>query len=117
MKPDFTTFASLADLRFQPTAGQLYADLGSDLAILDSRSGIYYGLDPVGARIWSLLLDLKSVAEIRNALLEEYEVEPCQVEGDVAHLLGELFTRSLIELALPGAEPTQKSAHSIPEFR
>lgn len=99
MKPKFSDFSSLRPLCFQPTAGQVYADLAGDLAILDSKSGIYYGLDPVGARIWSLMVEWKSVAEIREILLEEYDVAPAQLEADIAHLFEDLFGKGLIELA------------------
>ncbi len=109
MKPNFSDFASLTPLLFQPTPGQVYADLAGELAILDSKSGIYYGLDPVGARIWSLILEFKTVDEMRATLLEEYEVDPAQLEGDMAHLLGDLFTKGLIQVAPPGSKPEPES--------
>ena len=105
MKPNFADFPSVTPLLFKPTPGQVYADLAGELAILDSKTGIYYGLDPVGARIWSLILEYKTVAEIRAILLEEYEVDPPQLEGDMAHLLGDLFAKGLIEIAPPGTIP------------
>jgi hypothetical protein len=105
MKPNFADFSSLAPLLFQPTAGQVYADLAGELAILDSKTGIYYGLDPVGARIWSLILEFKILSEIRAILLEEYEVDPVMLEGDMSHLLADLFAKGLIEVAPPGTKP------------
>jgi hypothetical protein len=114
MKPNFSDFHSLTGLHFQPVKGQAYADLvGGELAIMDSNSGIYYGLDPVGARIWSLLLDWKTVGEIRDTLLEEYDVELSELEGDVANLLDELCRKGLVEVAPPGA----KRPDIVPEFR
>jgi hypothetical protein len=112
MKPNFSDFDSLAGLHFQPMKGQAYADLGGELAIMDSNSGIYYGLDPVGARIWSLLMDWMTVGEIRDTLLEEYDVALSELEGDVAHLLQELCGKGLIEVAPPGA----KRPDHVPEF-
>lgn len=105
MKPNFSDFSTLAGLRFQPTEGQVCAEMtGNELSILDSKSGIYYGLDAVGARIWSLVTDSKVVGEVRAILLEEYDVEPHQVESDLAHLLQDLFVKGLIELQPPGAK-------------
>jgi hypothetical protein len=112
MKPNFSDFHSLTGLRFQPMKGQAYADLGGELAIMDSNSGIYYGLDPVGARIWSLLMDWKTVGEIRDTLLEEYDVALSELESDVANLLQELSSKGLIEVAPPGS----KRADQVPEF-
>lgn len=105
MKPNFSDFSTLAGLRFQPTEGQVCAEMtGNELSILDSKSGIYYGLDAVGARIWSLVTDSKVIAEVRAILLEEYDVEPHQVESDLSHLLEDLFGKGLIEVAPAGAK-------------
>lgn len=110
MKPNFADFAGLALLYFQPTRGNVYADLAGELAILDSKSGIYYGLDSVGARIWSLVLEWKNVGEIRDVLLEEYDVDRAQLETDISHLFEDLFTKGLIELAQPSAKPKISAA-------
>lgn len=117
MKPNFSDFISLLPLYFQPTPGQVYADLAGELAILDSKSGVYYGLDPVGARIWSLLLEWKMVSEIRAILLDEYEVSAAQLESDIAHLFEDLFTKGLVEVAPPGAKPATREEETIPELR
>jgi hypothetical protein len=109
MNPDFSSFASLSSALFQPTQGQVYADLAGELAILDSKTGIYYGLDPVGARIWSLILEFKTVGEIRAILLEEYEVDPPILEGDITHLLADLYAKKLIQVAPPGSKPPVES--------
>lgn len=72
--------------------------LGEEEAILHMRSGVYYGLDPVGARVWKLLDRPKSVGELQAAILEEYEVEPAKCESDLLLLLERLRTEGLIEI-------------------
>jgi hypothetical protein len=37
------------------TKEQASTDLGGEAAILNLRNGVYYGLDPVGARIWNII--------------------------------------------------------------
>jgi hypothetical protein len=115
MKPNFSDFHSLLTLRFQPTKGQVCADLGEsgELAIHDSNSDTYYGLDPVGARIWGLVADWKTVEEVRETLLEEYDVETSQLESDLSHLLEELVTKKLIEPVPPGVKPPKQSERVI----
>lgn len=71
--------------------------LGQEAAILHMRSGVYYGLDPVGARVWKLLDRPRSVEYLQAAILEEYEVEPAKCEGDLLLLLERLRTEGLIE--------------------
>src|SRR3989441_12784257 len=74
-------------------------DLAGEAAILNLQNGVYYGLDPVGARIWNLIQESsKTVTEIRDTLLEEYEVEPERCEGDLLALLQKLADAELIEV-------------------
>ena len=78
---------------------QVSADLAGEAAILHLKSGIYYGLDPVGARIWQLLKTPRKVSQIRDALVEEYDVETQTCEKDLAALLEKLHEEQLIEFA------------------
>jgi hypothetical protein len=77
---------------------QVSSDLGGEVAILDLKAGVYYGLDAVGARIWSLIQEPRTVNEIRDILLEEYEVEPERCERDLLVLLQRLADERLIEV-------------------
>ena len=70
--------------------------VGDETVILDLASGTYFGLDPVGARIWALMGERKTLAEICATMLEEYEVEREQLETDVLRLSGELVERGLV---------------------
>jgi hypothetical protein len=96
-------FASLSAAVYQPTAGQVYAELAGELAILNSKTGVYFGLDPVGARVWSLILEFRTCEEIRATLLAEYDVSPSQLEADLLNLFCDLSSKGLIETAPPGA--------------
>ncbi len=78
--------------------GQVSSDFGEEVAILDFKAGVYYGLDDVGARVWQLVQEPNKVREIRNALVEEYEVEPDRCERDLIALLRRLVGEELIEI-------------------
>ena len=45
---------------------QVSVELAGEAVILNLGSGMYYGLDPVGARIWELLQEPRTVAEIKE---------------------------------------------------
>jgi hypothetical protein len=79
------------------TKDQVSADLSGEAAILNLTSGIYYGLNEVGASIWKLIQEPKRVNEIKKILLQEYEVEPDRCEEDLVNLLTELLSRDLIK--------------------
>ena len=76
---------------------QVSSDLGEEVVILDLKNGVYYGLDAVGARIWNLIQEPKAVNEIRDVLLDEYEVEPEHCERDLLTLLEKLVAENLVE--------------------
>ena len=77
---------------------QVSSDLGGEVAILDLKAGVYYGLDEVGARIWQLIQEPMAVGAIRDSLVEEYDVEPVRCEQDVLALLQRLVDKGLIEI-------------------
>jgi hypothetical protein len=77
---------------------QVSCDLGGEAAMLHMKSGVYYGLNSVGARIWSLLQETRTFAEIRETLLAEYEVDAVRLEADLGYHLAELAEQQLIEI-------------------
>ncbi len=77
---------------------QLSCDLAGEAAILHLGSGTYYGLDPVGARVWALVQQPTPVERIRDTLLAEYDVEPRRLEQDLLVLLRDLAAEGLVEV-------------------
>lgn len=74
-------------------------ELSQEAVILDLASGVYFGLDAVGARIWQILETPRSIGEIRDALLLEYRVDAAACEQSVARFAGELLSKGLLEIA------------------
>jgi len=70
--------------------------VGKETVILDLESGTYFGLNPVGARIWQLIGTGHSVSGICDVMIEEYEVSREALEHDVLQLTQELMSRKLI---------------------
>jgi hypothetical protein len=75
---------------------QVHTSLGDEAVILGLGDGVYYGLDAVGARVWSLLAAPRQVSEIVAVVTEEFDVGRERCEHDVLALLGELADRRLI---------------------
>lgn len=80
------------------SAEQVSCDLEGEAAILDLKSGTYYGLDEVGATIWNLVARPTAVSAIRDVLLARYEVDTERCEQDLLVLLGELREHGLIQV-------------------
>ena len=77
---------------------QMSTSLGEEAVILQLKKGVYYGLNPLGARIWELLKEPRTVRDIKEVILAEYEVGPEQCEQDLLRLLKELAAHGLIEV-------------------
>jgi hypothetical protein len=77
---------------------QISCDLEGEAAILNLKSGTYFGLDPVGATVWSLIAEPRRVLEIRDALLDAYDVESERCSNDLLELLGDLRAHGLIQV-------------------
>jgi hypothetical protein len=72
--------------------------VGEEEVVLDLASGTYFGLDPVGARIWALMADGKNLGEICDQMLEEYDVTREELERDILRLADELNGQGLIQV-------------------
>ena len=77
---------------------QFSCPLGDDTVILDLKGGLYFSLDNVGALVWQLVQQPRSVRELREAILEAFEVEPQVCERDLLALLHDLASRNLVEI-------------------
>ena len=80
------------------TSEQVSCPLGDESAILNIKNSVYYGVNPVGATVWNLLKEAKTVSEIRDAILSEYDVDQVRCEKDLFALLQEMRTEGLIEV-------------------
>ena len=77
---------------------QVSADLSGEAAILHLKSGIYYGLDAVGARIWQLMTEPRTIADIESAILAEYDVDVSQCASDVRSFIEGLAAEGLVDV-------------------
>ena len=75
---------------------QFACDLQTDLLVLNAASGFYYGLNPLGKRIWELLQEPTQVSAVRDHLLKEYDVDRERCVGDLMSFLREMALRHTI---------------------
>ena len=71
-------------------------EIGDETVILDLASGTYYGLDPVGARIWQLMADGRALAQVCETMMSEYEVTRETIKRDVLALVQTLAEKQLV---------------------
>jgi hypothetical protein len=81
---------------FQIPGHVISREVGEEFVLLDLRTGTYFGLDPVGARIWSHLQQGHPLDQVIVRLVDEFEVTPEQALADAVELLKDLSGKGLI---------------------
>jgi Coenzyme PQQ synthesis protein D (PqqD) len=77
---------------------QVSCALDGDTVILHLGSGTYYGLNAVGSTIWNLIQEARTIAEIYDRLLQQYESDAGECERDLLNVLDDLSKAGLVEI-------------------
>lgn len=77
---------------------QVSSEIADESVILNLKSGVYYGLNAVGAWIWSQIQEPKTFSYLSEKIVAEYNVAPDQCDRDLLTLLQDLFAAQLIEV-------------------
>jgi Coenzyme PQQ synthesis protein D (PqqD) len=76
---------------------QISCNLNDEIAILDLDKSVYFGLEGVGAHIWSMLEQPHSVTDLCNSVVDHFDVTPEACRPDVMSFLASLREAGLIE--------------------
>ena len=77
----------------------LSAEIGGEAVMMSIVNGAYFGLNPVATRIWGLIEQPKTVAELVQAITDEYDVSPEQGAADVQEFVADMIERGIAQLA------------------
>jgi hypothetical protein len=77
---------------------QVSCSLDGEIAILNLKSTLYFGLDEVGACIWEAMAEPKKVSELCERVLERFNVGEEQCQADVIEFVGRLDDAGLVEI-------------------
>ena len=72
--------------------------VGDETVLLDLASGIYFGLDGVGKRIWETVTEGRSLEETATIITAEFEVNEAQAQADVIEFARNLVERGLLKV-------------------
>lgn len=95
-----------------PSPDVVFRELEGEAVLLHLETGLYFGLDPVGTRIWSLLAQGTPLRRLHARLLEEYDVAPARLEADLLQLATRLLASGLVEIRGPGQTPPDRVSSS-----
>jgi hypothetical protein len=74
------------------------SDLDGETVMMSVENGKYYGMDPIGSRIWALIKQPRSVSELCDILLTEFNVDRERCDRDVLDFLNELAKDNLVKI-------------------
>lgn len=81
-----------------------FQELDGESVLLNVKTGVYYGLDEVGTRMWTLLAEHREVEKTCAILLDEYEVTEDRLREDLWGLIEQLNRKGLVEVYGEGTE-------------
>ena len=84
--------------RVQPSGEVLAQEVGGEAVLLDLASERYFGLDPIGTRIWQLLADAPALAQVHATLCGEFDAAPERIGEDLLALVGQLSEAGLVQV-------------------
>ena len=79
----------------------LFRQLEDESVLLHLNSEMYYGLDDVGTRMWTVLTESESVQAAFDLLAAEYDIEPQALQQDLTELIEKLVDKGLLEIQQP----------------
>jgi hypothetical protein len=76
----------------------VYEKIGEEAVLLHLETGTYFGLNPVGSRMWELLVASGDPQAVLTRMQEEYDVTTEMLHEDLDRLLERLAEKKLIQV-------------------
>lgn len=82
--------------RVKISSDVLFQDLNGEAVLLDLKSGVYFGLDRVGSRVWQLLGEHEMLSGVVEAMVNQYDVTEQRCTEDLLALIAQLNEQGLL---------------------
>jgi len=74
------------------------SDIDDEKVMMSVEKGEYFGLDPIGSRVWELIDKPVKVTDLIDALLLKYDVDRETCECDILAFLEELHENGILQV-------------------
>lgn len=78
---------------------QEFSMIDDEVVMLSLKNGEYYALNSVASRIWEIIEERKTVDQITEILMEEFEVDHATCLHDTLECLADFRQKELIKKA------------------
>lgn len=75
------------------------ADMDGETVMMGVAQGAYFGLGGIGSRVWELLAQPMTMAQLVEAVCAEYAVDEATCRADVQQFLDALAAQGLVQAA------------------
>lgn len=72
----------------------------TEMAVVNTDTGVYFGLDEVGTRAWELIGETDRLDVVAERMQDEFDVEPLRLEADLLRLVDDLLANGLVERSI-----------------
>jgi len=86
------------DKMVRRTGEMIEAEVDGELVALHVDNGTCYGFNGTATRIWALIEQPRRLSELKEELLQEFDVDPSTCEAQLNDLLDELAADGLVEI-------------------
>ena len=76
----------------------VFRELDGEAVILNLETGTYFGLDPVGTRIWQFCQEHSSLRSVWQAMQDEFDAPAETLQADLLAFVDQLSSRGLVTL-------------------
>jgi hypothetical protein len=74
------------------------AHVGEEMVMMRLESDYYYGMDDIGRRVWELLEEPMSAADLSERFMKEYKVSREECEADLLEFLIKLREEGIVRV-------------------
>ena len=91
--------AELGTAHLRPRPGVVFRKVDNEAVLLDTRAGVYFGLNETGSLLWSVIEGGSATLEdLRAALVSAFDAVPDSLSADLEAWLSEMKEHDLLEI-------------------
>ena len=84
-------------MAIQASDGVVFRNLSGEAVLLNLATGIYFGLNETGTRMWTLLLETGNKEKTIATLKREYDADEPRLREDLDQLVHQLSEKGLLK--------------------
>lgn len=85
--------------RYTRSPDVLSQEVGGEAVLLDLAGEQYFGLNPVGLRVWELLASPSSLQDVHTHLCAEFDADPARIQDDLLAVATAMLEAGLLREA------------------